>query len=164
MSIQAGATLFAPRLLRDIRLTLATPNVWKLCKNMLARPDHVPMHCRKFSPTFVRGIMCTSGNPVTIRFTACAYHSALAVFGPAGIDKKIRLHLETICSLRFYYVVYIFRLTISRVCAVAQYAVLEANGKVNGIGEISHPSSSQTLGPIWMPLIRPLGSRCAKFD
>ena len=33
----------------------------------------------------------------------------------------------------------------SRVCAVAQYAVLEANGKVNGIGEISHPSPSQTL-------------------
>jgi len=28
----------------------------------------------------------------------------------------------------------------SRVCAVAQYAVLEANGEVNGIGEISHPS------------------------
>ena len=40
----------------------------------------------------------------------------------------------------------------SRVCAVAQYAVLEANGKVNGIGEISDPSPSQTLGPIWMPL------------
>ena len=40
----------------------------------------------------------------------------------------------------------------SRACAVAQYAVLEANGKVNGIGEISHPSPSQTLGPIWMPL------------
>jgi len=30
--------------------------------------------------------------------------------------------------------------------------VLEANGKVNGIGEISHLSPSQTLGPIWMPL------------
>ena len=29
--------------------------------------------------------------------------------------------------------------TPSRVCAVAQYAVLEANGKVNGIGDISHP-------------------------
>ena len=27
--------------------------------------------------------------------------------------------------------------------------MLEANGKVNGIGEISH---LQTLGPIWMPL------------
>ena len=33
----------------------------------------------------------------------------------------------------------------SRVCAVAQYAVLEANGKVNGIGEISHPSPPQPL-------------------
>ena len=55
----------------------------------------------------------------------------------------------------------------SRVCAVAQYAVLEANGKVNGIGEISHPSPSQTLGPIWMPLqyiTTSPGSRCAKFD
>jgi len=31
-------------------------------------------------------------------------------------------------------------------------AVLEANGKVNGIGEISHPSTSQILGPIWMRL------------
>ena len=30
---------------------------------------------------------------------------------------------------------------LSRVCAVAQYAVLEANGKVNGIGEISDPVS-----------------------
>jgi len=28
------------------------------------------------------------------------------------------------------------------------YAVLEANGKVNGIGENSHPYSSQTHGPI----------------
>jgi len=28
---------------------------------------------------------------------------------------------------------------------VVQYAVLEAKGKVNGIGEISHPSPSQTL-------------------
>jgi len=57
---------------------------------------------------------------------------------------------------------------LSRVCVVAQYAVLEANGKVNGIGEISHPSPSQTLGPIWMPLqiyhYVPPGSRCAKFD
>jgi len=45
------------------------------------------------------------------------------------------------------------RITIaSRVCAVAQYAVLEANGKVNGIGEISHPSPSPALAPIWMPL------------
>jgi len=41
------------------------------------------------------------------------------------------------------------------------YAALEANGKVNGIGKISHPSLSQTLGPIWMRLpyitISPLG-------
>jgi len=56
----------------------------------------------------------------------------------------------------------------SRVWAVAPYAVLEANGKVNGIGEISHPSPSPTLRPIWMSLqichyVRP-GSRCAKFD
>jgi len=35
-------------------------------------------------------------------------------------------------------------------CAVAQYAVLETNAKVNGIGEISHPYPSETLGPIWM--------------
>jgi len=57
--------------------------------------------------------------------------------------------------------------TLSRVCAVAQYAVLEANGKVNGIGEISDPSPSQTLGPIWMWLqiydYVPPGSRCVKF-
>jgi len=33
-----------------------------------------------------------------------------------------------------------------------QYAVLEANGKVNGIGEISNPYPSLTVGPIWMPL------------
>ena len=45
--------------------------------------------------------------------------------------------------------------------------MLEANGKVNGIGEISDPSPFQTLGPIWMPLqiydYVPPGSRCAKF-
>jgi len=40
----------------------------------------------------------------------------------------------------------------SRICAVAQYAVLEANAKGNGIGEIWHPSPSKTLWPIWMPL------------
>jgi len=56
----------------------------------------------------------------------------------------------------------------SHVCAVAQYAVLEANGKVNGIGEILHPSPSPTLRSIWMWLqiyhyVR-TGSRCAKFD
>ena len=33
----------------------------------------------------------------------------------------------------------------SRVCAVAQYAVLEANGKVNGIGEISNLSPPKPL-------------------
>jgi len=46
--------------------------------------------------------------------------------------------------------------------------LLEANGKVNGIGEISHPDTIQNLGPIWMPFqmyhyVSP-GSRCAKFD
>ena len=40
---------------------------------------------------------------------------------------------------------------LSRVCVVAQYAALEANAKVNGISEISHPYPSQTLGPICMP-------------
>ena len=30
--------------------------------------------------------------------------------------------------------------------------MLEASGKVDGIGEISHPYPSQTLRPIWMPL------------
>jgi len=37
---------------------------------------------------------------------------------------------------------------------------------VSGIGETSHPYTSQTLGPIWMPFqiyVRP-GSRRAKFD
>ena len=37
------------------------------------------------------------------------------------------------------------KLGLSRVCAVAQYAVLEANGKVNGIGEISYSSPPQPL-------------------
>jgi len=63
---------------------------------------------------------------------------------------------------------------VSRVCAVAQYAVLEASGKVNGIGEISHPSppnpwtnldaaSNISLRPpresmckIWLNSIQPL--------
>ena len=77
------------------------------------------------------------------------------------ILKYISLHLLTlnnICQSCYQ----------SRVCAVAQYAVLEANGKVNEIGEISNRSPSQTHGPIWMPLqiyhYVPPGSRCAKFD
>jgi len=36
----------------------------------------------------------------------------------------------------------------SRVCAVAQYAVLEANDKVNGRGPFSHPHPSVTPQPI----------------
>ena len=59
------------------------------------------------------------------------------------------LHLYALCADLDNIVTVYF---LSRVCAVAQYAVLEANGKVNGIGEISDPSPSQTLGPIWMRL------------
>ena len=39
---------------------------------------------------------------------------------------------------------------LSRVCAVAQYAVLEANAKVNGRGPFSHPHPSETPQPISM--------------
>ena len=72
------------------------------------------------------------------------------------------------CTYIFQFNLYSYiKLHESRVCAVAQYAVLEANGKVNGIGEISNPSPSQTLAPIWMRLqiynYVPPGSRCAKF-
>jgi len=57
---------------------------------------------------------------------------------------------------------------ITRIRGSAIYtSVIEASGKVNGIGEISHPSPSKTLGPIWMRLqiyhYVPRGSRCAKF-
>ena len=38
----------------------------------------------------------------------------------------------------------------SRVCAVAQYAALEANAKVNGRGPFSHPHPSETPQPISM--------------
>jgi len=38
----------------------------------------------------------------------------------------------------------------SRVCAVAQYAVLENNAKVNGRGPFSHPHPSETPQPISM--------------
>ena len=54
---------------------------------------------------------------------------------------------------------------ISRVCAVAQYAVLEANAKVNGKCENLHPRRSKTLVAIWLSLhhnIQP-GIQCAKF-
>jgi len=37
-----------------------------------------------------------------------------------------------------------------RVCAVALYAVLEANTKVNGRGPFSHPNPSETPQPISM--------------
>ena len=39
---------------------------------------------------------------------------------------------------------------VSRECAVAQYAVLEANVKVNGRGQFSHSNSSETPQPISM--------------
>jgi len=38
----------------------------------------------------------------------------------------------------------------SRVCAVAQYAVLEANAKVDLTGQFSHPYPSETPQPISM--------------
>ena len=38
-----------------------------------------------------------------------------------------------------------FRAQISRVCAVAQYAVLEANARVNGRGSFSHPTPPKPL-------------------
>ena len=47
----------------------------------------------------------------------------------------------------------------SRVCAVARYAVLEANAKVSGRGQISHRHSTHTPEPILMSpqkiLLRP---------
>jgi len=56
----------------------------------------------------------------------------------------------------------------SRLCAVAQYAVLEANGKVNGIGEISHPSPlpnpKTNLDAASNISLTPPGSQCAEFD
>ena len=39
---------------------------------------------------------------------------------------------------------------ITRTCAVAQYAVLEANAEVNGRGPFSHPNTSETPQPISM--------------
>ena len=36
-------------------------------------------------------------------------------------------------------------LVVSRVCTVAQYAVLEANAKVNGRGQFSHPTPPKPL-------------------
>ena len=57
---------------------------------------------------------------------------------------------------------------VTRMRGSTQYAGLEANGKVKGIGEISNPYPSPNLGPIWMPLqiyhyVCP-GNWCAKFD
>ena len=52
----------------------------------------------------------------------------------------------------------------SRVCAVAQYAVLEANAKVNGRGQFSHPLNPWTNFDVMSNiLLRPPGSWCAKF-
>jgi len=56
---------------------------------------------------------------------------------------------------------------LSRVCAVAQYAVLEANAKVNGRGQFSNPHPSERPRPISMSCqiyyYVPPGSWCAKF-
>jgi len=57
----------------------------------------------------------------------------------------------------------------SRICAVAQYAVLEANAKVNGKSENLHPGPSQTPVPIWTLFgiyyyIQARDSKCAKFE
>ena len=52
----------------------------------------------------------------------------------------------------------------SRVCAVAQYTVLEANAKVNGRGPYSHPHPSETPHPISMScqILSPPSSSAAK--
>ena len=56
---------------------------------------------------------------------------------------------------------------LSRVCAVAQNAVLEANAKVSGRGPFSHPHPSETPQPISMSCqiyyYVPQESWCAKF-
>jgi len=70
----------------------------------------------------------------------------------AKLCRAISSQLRHVSTIGKKHVKQQYVLHMSRVCAVAQYAVLEASGKVNGIGEISHPSPSQTLGPIWMPL------------
>jgi len=44
-------------------------------------------------------------------------------------------------DLRHFYVPY----GLSRVCAVAQYVALEANDKVNGRGQLSHPTPPKPL-------------------
>jgi len=58
-------------------------------------------------------------------------------------------------------------LCLSRVCAVAQYAVLEANANVNGRGPFSHHHPSETPQPISMSCqiyyYIPPRSWCAKF-
>ena len=56
----------------------------------------------------------------------------------------------------------------SRVCAVVQYALLEANPKVNGKSENLHHRPSKIPVPIWTPFeiyyyIQP-GIQCAKCD
>ena len=45
-------------------------------------------------------------------------------------------------------IAYLIKNVQSRVCAVALYAVLEANAKVNGRGPFSHPHPSETPQPI----------------
>ena len=118
-------------------------------------------------------------NPCTLIPLATAVHSSplvlqYSVLLPSLSSNEMNKTLREIGSdsrlpnlLRIKLVHFAF-VYLSRVCAVAQYAVLEANGKVNGILEISNPSPSPTIRPIWMSLqiyhyVRP-GSRCAKFD
>ena len=57
----------------------------------------------------------------------------------------------------------------SRVCAAAQYAVLDANANVNGKVQILHLHLPKTPQPIWMAIqiyhyvCLESGSGCAKF-
>ena len=81
-----------------------------------------------------------------------------------------RLHtldVLTFILLGLHTVLFSCTAAVSRVCAVALYAVLEANAKVNGRGPFSHPHPSETPQPISMSCqiyyYVPPGSWCAKF-
>ena len=77
----------------------------------------------------VRPIILTSTGPIFTKFTRL-----IVIF----FDPSRGVVMATNCCLFNQRVV--FRHAVSRVCAVAQYAVLEANAKVNGRGPFSHPT------------------------
>ena len=78
-------------------------------------------------------------------------HVKYITTSPQGVDVQNLVGIDSaVTDLRMREKTRFVWIFLSRVCAVALYAVLEANAKVNGRGPFSHPHPSETPQPISM--------------